>query len=90
MAKTYHWDPEKNEWLRHNRGFGFEDVIRAIEDGDLLATMQNPSPSYSNQGYYVVRLGGYAVGVPFVEQSDTVFLKTAYRSRKLNRRYLET
>ena len=69
--------------------FGFEEIVQAIEDGGLLKRMENPSKNHPGQGYFVVLLNDYTIGVPFVEEDGAIFLKTAYRSRKLNRRFLE-
>jgi hypothetical protein len=30
---SFHWKPEKNEWLIENRGICFEEIEEAIRDG---------------------------------------------------------
>ena len=89
MIKSYRWDPEKNDLLKSTRGFGFEDVISALEAGHLLDELNHPSPQYSHQRIYMVHLDGYAIVVPFIEAEDHKFLKTAYASRKFTKAYLK-
>lgn len=86
--KPFVWSPEKNAWLREQRGFGFEDVVAAIDDGRVLADMKHPSSRYPSQRILVVELGGYAIVVPYVEDESAMFLKTAFPDRKATRRYL--
>jgi len=37
----------------------------------------------------VVNMADYAVSVPYVEEAEYVFLKTAFYSRRANRNYLK-
>jgi hypothetical protein len=71
------------------RGIGFEDVVFHIERGDLLDILELPNPDrYAGQRIFVVRREGYVYLVPFVEDEDTVFLKTIIPSRKPTKQYL--
>jgi len=88
MSKPYLWNPEKNELLKQQRSFGFEDIVEAIDSGGLLDDLAHPGDRYSNQRLLVVNLSGYAVTVPYVEEEDYVFLKTAFSNRMSNRKYL--
>ena len=88
MEKTFAWDPDKNAWLKDTRGFGFEAVIEAIENGRLLDDLEHTSDQYAHQRLFVIELDGYAVAVPYLEDEEKIFLKTAFRDRKLNRVYL--
>ena len=85
----YRWDPAKDEWLRRARGFGFGDVVEAIRDQRLFANIPNPSARYPHQHMFIVEIDGYAVGVPYVADNGTIFLKTAFQSRKFKRRFME-
>jgi uncharacterized DUF497 family protein len=86
--KYLEWNPEKNERLKAERGFSFEDIQAAIEEGGLLEAFPHPdSEHYPNQSYMTVFMNGYVYGVPFVEQDDRLFLKTAYPSRKHTKLY---
>jgi hypothetical protein len=86
---NYRWDPAKDEWLQRNRGFGFDDIVEAIRANRLIAAIANPSARFPHQRMFIVELDGYAVGVPYVEEGGTAFLKTAFRSRKLKRLFME-
>jgi|MGYP000459953477 uncharacterized DUF497 family protein len=86
MIKIFKWDKEKNTKLIKERGISFEMISKAIEDGHLLDIIDNPSRS--NQRLFIVKLGDYAILVPFVLAEDHVFLKTAYPSRKYTKKYL--
>ena len=86
--KPHTWNPDKNEWLKQKRGFGFEAVIEAVESGGLLDDVPNPNDSYGHQRLYIVELDGYAVVVPYVEDEEYIFLKTAFHDRKVNKKYL--
>jgi len=89
MIKPHIWNPDKNAWLKQHRGFGFEEVVEAVESGGLLDDMRHPSAAYSNQRLYIVEISGYAVVVPYVEEAEYIFLKTAFPDRKANRKYLD-
>jgi hypothetical protein len=41
--KVLRWDNEKNEWLKHNRGVCFEEVVLLMERGDILETIEHPN-----------------------------------------------
>ena len=87
--KPFRWVSEKNEQLMLQRGVSFEQMVVAIEAGGLLNILAHPDPSkYPNQKVLVVACDGYASLVPFVEQDDHFFLKTAIPSRKATRDYL--
>ena len=87
INKRIEWSEEKSQKLQQERGFGFEDIYVAIQSGQLLDIVPHPSPEYAHQNMYVVDLNGYVVLVPFVEDNEKVFLKTAYPSRKAAKHY---
>jgi uncharacterized DUF497 family protein len=85
----FDWSEEKNEWLRRDRGISFEQIIVAIEGEGILDILEHPNPlRYEGQRLYVVSIDNYAWVVPFVDRGDIRFLKTAFPSRKLTKRYL--
>lgn len=85
----YRWSVEKDEQLRADRGIGFEQVVMHIAGGDLLDVYDHPNQTrYPGQQLLVIRIGGYAYIVPFVETTEGRFLKTIIPSRKATRRYL--
>ena len=83
--KHLNWDSEKNEILKHVRGISFEEIAYLIEPGHILGIEENPRRS--NQKIYILEIENYAVVVPFVENDDEIFLKTAFPSRKYAKRY---
>ena len=66
----------------------FEDVALAMDGGGLLDVVEHPNRQrYPNQAVFVVVVGGYVHLVPFVEESEYIFLKTIIPSRKATREY---
>ena len=79
------WKPEKNAWLKKERGLSFEDIEEAITHGQLKAVLVNRKQT--NQIVLAVMLGDYIVAVPATVQPTLIMLRTAYYSRKLNERF---
>lgn len=87
--KYFAWDEAKNEWLKTERGVGFEEIVFHIERGDLLDILEHPNPKrYAGQRIFVVRREDYVYLVPYVEDDRFVFLKTIIPSRKATKQYL--
>ena len=87
--KYYVWSPEKNEWLKRERGVSFEDVVFHIQAGDEVDLFEHPNQErYPGQKISVVLIEGYAYLVPFAESSEEIFLKTIIPSRKASRKYI--
>ena len=87
--KPFRWNPEKNEALKAARGLSFESVAVAVESGGLLDIVEHPNKGkYPNQRGMVVAVESYVCLVPFIEEQDHYFLKTAIPSRKATRDYL--
>ena len=84
--REYQWNDDKDHGLTLTRGISFEELLVAAANGHLLDVIE--SPSRRNQKMLVVELRGYAYLVPFIENSDWVFLKTAYPNRDATRKYL--
>ncbi len=79
------WSEEKDRRLRENRGVSFQEISAAVLSGNLIEIMENRA--CRGQMAFVIRLRGYVWVVPFVTEGDTIFLKTAYPSRKMHKRY---
>ena len=80
------WNPDKDRFLRTTRGVSFQEIADAIISGDYLDILENPGRP--GQEVFVLRISGYTWAVPFViEEDETIFLKTAYPSRKFHKRY---
>jgi uncharacterized DUF497 family protein len=86
----YEFSAEKNKSLIKDRSISFEAIISAINNGSLLDILEHPNKTkYPNQQIYVVNMDGYIYLVPFVKiNAETIFLKTIFPSRKLNKQYL--
>lgn len=88
MTNTYSWDDEKDALLQEERGFGFAEIVAAVEAGGVLDDVENPSSNFPHQRALIIELHGYAVFVPYVVTEDHKFLKTAYYSRRHTKQYL--
>ena len=88
MLKTFYYDEAKNTRLLTERGLSFPQIIQCIENGGIVDIILNPQQEkYPNQTIYVIDIGDYLCAVPFDENETTVFLRTIYKSRKINRHY---
>jgi len=88
--KKYDWNNEKNEKLKKERQISFEEIVIAIENGNAMDVIPHPNrEKYPHQFVYVVNFNGYIFLVPFVEDENTVFLKTVIPSRKAVKQYLK-
>lgn len=88
--KTIKYSLEKNELLKKERDIGFEDIILAIEGGCLLDDIEHSNKQrYENQNIFIilVKVKDYVYLVPYVEDEESIFLKTIIPSRKMNKRY---
>ncbi|MDZ7725763.1 MAG: toxin [candidate division KSB1 bacterium] len=85
----YDWNNVKNEQLKKIRGISFEQITTQIETGFLLDIVGHPNQEkYLNQRIYIVEYENYAYLVPFVQNKNSIFLKTIYPSRKATIKYL--
>lgn len=83
--KQIQWNDEKNKQLQAERNLSFEAIVVAIEQGKLIDITPHPSQKYKNQNVMIVEIDDYLVFVPFIEDEEKIFLKTAFRSRKIMR-----
>ena len=83
--KYLNWDPEKNEILKKERGISFEEITYLIESGQIINIEENPSRP--NQKIYILEIDSYIIVVPYVENENEIFLKTAFPSRKYTKLY---
>jgi len=86
--KTINWNKEKAEQLRNDvtrNNVGFERCTVAIENGDILAVIDNPTRS--NQRMFILNIEDYAYVVPFIETEEEIFLKTVFPNRKKTKLY---
>jgi hypothetical protein len=87
--KYFDWSDEKNEVLKKERGVSFEQVELAIASGDLLDRLKHPNPAkYPNQNVFLVRIDDYVYSVPYVEDNESIFLKTIIPNSRATNKYL--
>lgn len=87
--KQFRWNEEKNSFLKEERSVSFEDVVNAINNGDLLDVIEHYNKNkYPNQLIFIVKLRNYVYIIPFVENESEIFLKTIIPSRKMKKKYL--
>lgn len=89
---VFNWDNEKNQWLKKERNISFEQVLIAIESGDIVDILEHPNKKrFTNQILILVAINDYVYAVPAVknDNDEEYFLKTIYPSRKYTERYLQ-
>lgn len=81
------WNEEKNEFLKKTRKISFEMAKKAIAKGDLAEIVDHPNQKkYPGQRVFLIEIDGYMHCVPFIKTQDgRCFLKTMFRSRKINK-----
>ena len=86
----YDWNSEKNIVLIETRGVSFEEALQSIREGGLLADEPHPNTDkYPNQRIMIVLIRNYCYVMPYVQNGDTLFLKTLIPSRKMTKQYLK-
>jgi hypothetical protein len=83
--KYFNWSHEKNELLKAERGISFDEIVLLIESEHILGIEENPARP--NQKICILEIENYAFVVPFVENQNEIFLKTAFPSRKYTKRF---
>jgi len=87
--KYFDWDNKKNEKLKIEREISFEDILIAIEEGEILDIIKHRNQKkYPNQKIFIININNYAYLVPFVEDKCKIFLKTIIPSRKATKKYI--
>lgn len=79
--KELRWNPLKSIRLKRTRGASFEEIISS----EFIALIRHHRRD--NQDTMLFKFKGYIRVVPFVEDKDHFFLKTAYPSRKFTKAY---
>ena len=86
----FDWSDEKDQFLRKERGIGFQDIVFHLDQGDLVAIAEHPNKEkYPNQMIMYVQVDDYIYMVPYVQSGDLKFLKTIIPSRKATKKFLE-
>lgn len=85
----FRFNEEKDKLLKAQRGFGFETIINHIRKGDVIKVISNPNEQkYPNQKMYLIKINNKIVIVPYIEETNSHFLKTIYPSQKYTKKYL--
>ena len=79
------WNSEKNELLKSLRGLDLESLAEAIRKSEVLEVVANPG--HPGQVVFMILVDDYVCAVPAVPYDGGYFLKTAYTSRKFNKRF---
>ncbi|OGK23569.1 toxin [Candidatus Roizmanbacteria bacterium RIFCSPLOWO2_01_FULL_37_12] len=88
--KPVRFSEEKNAWLKVNRGIDFEEISKSIKKGKIVKVINHPNKKrYPKQRMFLVNSRNYIFIVPFIEESEYIFLKTIYPSRKYTKQYLK-
>ena len=87
---NFKYNYEKNSQLLETRGIGFEEIIQAITEGNILDIRKHPNElKYPNQNNLYVRVLEEVFAVPFIEEeNDCIFLKTLFPTRKARKEFL--
>ena len=89
MHKNFDWNDEKNILLQKKRNISFEEIIIEIESGHLLDRIKHPNwEKYPEQMIFYVQKEDYVYAVPFVEDDNSIFLKTIIPDRRATKKYL--
>ena len=75
--------------MLETRGIGFEEIIQAISEGNILDIRKHPNElKYPDQKILYVRILEEVYAVPFIEEKDCFFLKTLFPTRKARKEFL--
>ncbi len=73
----FDWNIDKNELLKETRGVSFEMVLEEISEDRILEDSPHPNQEkYPNQYIFVLKINEYCYFAPYIQNSDTIFLKT--------------
>ncbi len=86
---VFHWNNDKNEWLKENRGVCFEQIVILMEREEVLEVLGHPNQGkYPGQRIAVVKINDFAYLIPYVQEGEELFLKTIIPSRKATNKYM--
>lgn len=86
---VFNWNDEKNSFLKKTRNISFEEIVVAIENGEILDVLENSGRDHKNQILIIVNVEDYAYVVPAVKTEKEYFLKTIFPNRKFTNKYLQ-
>jgi uncharacterized DUF497 family protein len=80
------WNKQKAEWLLSERDIDIEKIVDEIKSGRYTIVMVPNQDDHPEQEMFLVDINDYIHCVPFVKTGDKIFIKTVFRSRKLQNR----
>jgi uncharacterized DUF497 family protein len=90
LRVIFEWDPDRNEMLKKGRGLSFEEIAFLLGAGCLWAVTKHWNPGkYPNQRIFLIPIDGRIIAAPFIQDKGTIFLKTAFPSRKMTKIHRE-
>ena len=79
---------EKAKKLYKERSIDLQFIAAFITEGLVIDIIKHPNQKrYPGQKIYVINIYGYIWLVPYVENGDEIFIKTAFPSRKHTKQY---
>jgi len=88
--KPVRFNEEKNVWLRKKRGIDFNQIGKVIKRNGFVKIIKHPNKKkYPKQRMFLVNFKNYIIVIPFIEETDYIFLKTLYPSHKYTKKYLK-
>lgn len=84
------FDSSKSTLLKETRGMSFEDLLDLVYSGKVLDDIKHNNPKkHPNQNVLIIKTIGYVYAMPYVidDKRKMIFLKTAYPSHNLTKKY---
>ncbi|MEK7168433.1 MAG: toxin [Patescibacteria group bacterium] len=84
------FDRDKSTLLKETRGMSFEDLLDLVYNGNVLDDIEHNNPKkHPNQNVLIIKTTGYVYAIPYVidDKKKMIFLKTAYPSHNLTKKY---
>lgn len=78
----YTRNDDKNNYLKHSRGIGFENVIQAIDNWTPYIIVPNDTHWYNHQYMILIFINNYPYKIPYIQREYVRHLITIYPSRK--------
>ena len=80
------WDQNKSVKLKLERNITFEQIAEMILEEEYIDILEHTKRK--NQKIFIIEINNYIHAVPFIiDEEDNIVLKTAYPSRKLQKKY---
>ena len=80
------WDQNKSIKLKLERNITFEQIAEMILEEEYIDILEHTKRK--NQKIFIIEINNYIHAVPFIiDEEDNIVLKTAYPSRKLQKKY---